>query len=192
MKRLFLMVCAVSALTLAAEDSYLYWMVQNTISVTDNGVTTSYNWQEGNLNAWVVAYNSSTWKPGDKGESLLLYGQNQTSGALAPAGGMSTVTLTGDNSPYYARIGSGVQASTWSYFIELYNEQGTFIGRSSEGLDYATAQSAEYLRGSDLRPGTYWNVSAFTTTPAPEPSSGLLLLIGCAALALRRRKQIAA
>ena len=191
MKKLFLMVCAVSALTAsAAEDSYLYWMVADEITVLDaQGVAVDFSWDK--VTAKVVAYDSSTW-PGDRSvRPLSLYGQNQGTGALDPVSG-NAVKLTGDNSAYYAYIGSCVQAPVWSYFIELYNDQG-FIGRSSEGLDYATAVSRDYLMGSDLKPGMgTWNVSQFTTVPAPEPNSALLLLIGCAALALRRRKQIAA
>ena len=193
MKRLFLMVCVFSALTaLAAEDSYLYWMVADEITVLDaQGDAVAFSWDD-KVTAKVVAYDSSTWKPGDSEAPLFLYGQDPSTGGLKPVEGENYVKLNGDNSPYYALIGSGVQESAWSYFIELYNDQG-FIGRSSEGLDYATAVSRDYLMGSDLQPGGgLWSVSQFTTTPAPEPNSALLMLIGCAALALRRRKQIAA
>ena len=191
MKRLFLMVCAVSALTaLAAEDSYLYWMVGDDAVVNDaQGEKVDFSWSM--MTAKVVAYDSSTWPSGGSVVPLSLYAQNQQTGALSPVAD-NVVTLTGDNSPYYAFIGSGVQAPVWSYFIELYND-GKFFARSEKGLDYMTAVSGDYLRGSDLKPGEgLWSVSQFTTTAAPEPNSALLMLIGCAALALRRRKQIAA
>lgn len=185
MKKLFLMVCVASALMAAvAEDSYLYWLVDDTITVDG----TAYTW--GSLTAKVVAYDSSTWRPGlpdNGGSALTLFSAN---GNLAEVG--ESVTVDGMNSPYYAAIKpAAMQGGSWSYFIELYNDKG-FYARSAKGLDYMSAQAGEYLMGSDLNPGTYWNVSAFTATPAPEPNSALLMLIGCAALALRRRKQIAA
>lgn len=190
MKKLFLMVCVASALTAAvAEDSYLYWLVDDTITVDDK----TYAWGDGSLTAKVVAYDSSTWRPNlpDNGGTVLnLYGQNEQGGLAAISG--NSVTIDGMNSPYYAGIASTMIGENWSYFIELYNDKGTFVGRSSEGIDYASVQSGQYLMGSDLKPGELWNVAAFTPTPAPEPTSGLLMLIGCAALALRRRKQIAA
>lgn len=189
MKKLILIVCAAAAFAaLAAEtgDSYLYWMVGDTITMEgSDGQQASYSYDK--LTARVVAYDANT---GTKSEFLNLYGQSET-GALVPVSGGTKVTVNGMNSPFYAGIASSMTAANWSYFIELYNES-TFVGRSVDSLDYPTAQSMAFLKGSDLNPGKYWNVAAFTPKPVPEPSSGLLLLLGVAGLALRRRKQIAA
>ena len=187
MKKLVLIVCAVAAFaSRAAEtgDSYLYWMVGDTITVEGN----EYDWDKGSLAARVVAYNNDT----GKSQYLNLYGQT-ASGALDPVpvvSGVSQVTVDGVNSPFYAGIASSMAVGNWSYFIELYNE--AILVRSETSLDYPTAQTMAYLKGSDLKPGKYWSVAAFTPKPVPEPNSALLMLIGCAALALRRRKQIAA
>ena len=191
MKKLILIVCAAMAFAALADDSYLYWMVNDDADgITLNGQKYTYE----SLTVKVVAYDSSTWRPNqtpDNGGTLLnLYWQDENGGLVSDG---KAVTIDGIVNPsYYAGIASTMVGPNWSYFIELYNDQGTFVGRSSEGLDYETAQSRGYLMGSDLHPGELWNVAAFTPTPAPEPNSALLLLIGCAALALRRRKQIAA
>ena len=170
----------------AAEDSFLYWMVGD----TDGAPKLDGNTIQGPYKAKVVALEGSLetqdWVyQGTGGNYLNLY-YDMSDAALV--GKVVTLPGNGSNLSYFAGLGNTASGG-WTYFIELYNDAGGIFAHS-EALPY-NEQSIAYL--STMRtPGTLWNVTAFVPAAVPEPNSALLMLIGCAALALRRRKQIAA
>lgn len=71
-----------------------------------------------------------------------------------------------------------------SFFVELLNGSSV-VGRSSD-YNYAQIQQYIYSGGMSMPPAGMWTVTVFT--PVPEPTSGMLLVIGGAMLALRRRR----
>lgn len=76
-----------------------------------------------------------------------------------------------------------------SFFVELYNEEGKLL-ITSYGIDYATLLKScmdVYYNDSTHAPVTA--TSSWTSGYCiPEPTSALLLLIGVAGLALRRKR----
>lgn len=92
----------------------------------------------------------------------------------------------------YAQIGSDY--SGYSFYIELANIQGettTGIARSTQvsasELSKAISSSAEFNAGwSSINA---MGSSGLTFTAIPEPTSGLMLLVGAAILGLRRKRQ---
>ena len=76
----------------------------------------------------------------------------------------------------------------YSYYIELVNDSNVFVGRSEDTLSYAAA--AAYVKSSIATSDsvTAWMPTSFTTEQIPEPTSGLLVLIGLAGLALKRKQ----
>ena len=81
----------------------------------------------------------------------------------------------------YAALGANPTYS--SFVVELYNDSG-FVAQSSLGSE----AMAQYIvtANSLAAPSAMWTATSFAI---PEPNSAMLLLIGCAALGLRRRRQ---
>lgn len=155
----------------AVADSYLYWLVGDSISLDGQENFTGYS------TAKVGVLDSSGVSQG----YLNLYGDNGVS-LDGPSVGMTP----GDNSPYYANLATA--GAGYQFYIELFNDLSESVGRSSEILAYADALAYATTFGLST-PAVPWNVSSFTTAAVPEPSSALLMLLGCAGLALKRKKQ---
>ena len=86
---------------------------------------------------------------------------------------------------------SGTAASGWNFYVELWNEDSGWVGRSGD-MSYDSLVSKGAIRDS-LSPDFSLNNAighggTTFTSEAPEPTSGLLMLIGLGALALRRKR----
>lgn len=168
MKKYIALIAAVVSFG-AFADSYLYWLVGDSIT-RDGSEFTGYD------TAKVGVMDAS----GKCAGYLTIYGENATQNYGEKIG-----MTPGDNSPFYANLGTW--GSGYSFYIELFNDT-TSVGRSEKILKYADALSYATSFGTS-NPAKLWNVASFTTAAVPEPSSALLLLLGCAGLALKRKKQ---
>ena len=181
MKKLIACAVLIGATCAFAEDSYLFWMIDPKATITEGGLP------EKSVGVRISAFAPNTdWAYGG-GTYLML---NEYSGGTVGdriAGSDKQPVSVDYGSPLFAAV-SDYQGLDWTYYVELYND-GRIFARS-DALPYS-AESIVALAGMG-RPGTLWNVKAFMPAAVPEPSSGLLLLLGVAGLALRRRKQIAA
>ena len=158
---------AASALSASADvDSYLYWMVGDTVkwdttyfTSADPEATVDYDY------AKVSADGGATY--------LNLY---DTSGSLGMAElDKGEVGMAGfSSSPAFS-----------SFLIELYNESDQKVGWTT--LPYS--RELAYIYSNPTEAGS---PSVFTVTSViPEPTGGLLLLLGLSGLALRRRRAAA-
>lgn len=173
MKIFSFLLVACAAFASRAEDSYLYWMVD-----TESASEFKYSTVK------VKAVPSE----GGGGYLSLYTGENHS---LGTAVSESLVTSAANYGlAFYAGLVAPA-SSSFSYLVELWNDR-TVVAQS-EMLTYSE-DAAQYIAtmsgAGGINPVTPWMAGGFSA--APEPSSGLLMLIGCAALALRRRKPIAA
>ncbi len=195
---------ALTAGVASADEDILYWMVDSSATVEKDGVTTSvasffesYGAPEGSAFAARVRVTGGDIQDGHD-VFLDLYipgiGLDEGGGAwgveFSDAGGYWGAGVpTGNQSP-----SGDYSAGTpeYSFIVELGN-----IDSSDNWTTVATSAAASYSslgnyihQTFDINPGqiAVWAPTAFSV-PVPEPSSGLLTLIGFAFLALRRKRK---
>ena len=173
MKRtLNLMVLLAAAMVVGstkAEDSYLYWMVDSGITYSDLAGA-SLAGDPVPLDAYSYAKVST-----DGGETYLtLYG----------TGGSQGTDMLDIGQRAYAAFSNDALFTT--FLFELYSEDDEKLGWAT----LARTSAGAYIFGDPTSQG---GDKAYHVSQAiPEPSGGLLLLLGLSGLALRRRRAQAA
>lgn len=173
MKKVLMFAMILGAASVFAADSYLYWLPPDETM----GLNGSYT-------AKVIAGGSSwAWNgdgTGGAGTYLNLY--DGTGANLGMSAGVEFGAFA-DNGTFFANAAGYTDGYT--YYIELWNDK-SLVG-ISDGLTYSAAGLGA-LAGLGT-PGTLWQGMNFVAAPIPEPNSGLLMLIGCALLGLRRKQK---
>jgi len=103
------------------------------------------------------------------------------------------ITATGDSAPKYygfvALLAEDADGGKWVYVSA--NKNATGLATGAAPLSFALGSTTTYaMEGTALNTntsGTGWHQYA-AGAPVPEPTSGLLMLLGVAGLALRRKR----
>ena len=194
---------ALTAGVASAGDDILYWMIDNSATVEKDGVTTSiasffenYDAPSGSAFAARVRVTGGDIQDGqDVFLDLYIpgYGVDEGGGEygveFSDVGGYWGAGVpTGNQSPS-GEFSAGTPE--YSFIVELGN-----IDSSDNWTTVATSASAAYSdlgdfihETFDINPGQIgvWSPTTFTAS-VPEPSSGLLMAVGLALLALRRKR----
>lgn len=172
MKKLIAVAAMAFTAVAFAGDSYLYWMMPTTVT-----------WKETTDTPTGYSYAAIGVMDGE-GHNVT-YLNNYAFGGTSEGGDF--VAKADATSGWYANL-STYATSGYSFYIELFNDSVS-IGRSTDILSYSDALAYATTFGTDVPKTTAWAPTSFTTAAIPEPTSGLLMLVGLAGLALRRKRQ---
>ena len=161
MKKALFVVALLGGMVASAEtDSYLYWMVGDTAPTYDRAAI-----RYTDSNSYLLNY----YEPG--GTAI---------GTDVSKSAIDAQAEWGDG--LYAGVDSSDLPK--SFVVELWNGDA-YVGQSV--IDWSVAQN--FIYGGGMGMPTATTVPFSSGFAIPEPSSGLLMLIGCAMLGLRRRRQ---
>ncbi len=160
MKKILLGLAVVSA-ALFAKAEYLFWQVGDTTTVGDQTYTFGDQYNAG------VLYWTGSGTPYQKLEGINFAG-----------------TTTTDLASY------GITESTGSFYIELGTyDNGNFTAIAhSEMITYAETANYRTSFQTAVSSMQAWSGGSFSPGAVPEPTSGLMVLIGTALLGVKRRR----
>ena len=195
MKKLIVMFAA-AVMATASQAATFKWTTDavpygvNATAVTDNGNYDAGTTQMKNQGTWTFV--------------LALYEAGTDNLVGSATTGVKFGATNAKVSTSSIQISEAQASTTYDYVLTITGTQNNLTSRGEDttaGFDYSGATLTTTLSGSvttaptgasGLASGlpTTWTISGITPLdPAPEPTSGLLLLVGGAMLALRRKQK---
>ena len=203
MKKLMMAVAVfASAMTLNAAALYWQWDVMGAASTVFEANPTLVN----NTTVYLFANYADDTAQFAAMDAVLtdLRAGNTISGYVDSntlgADGLSSIKsysndFAGDNYMFTVVLAEGKDGSKWAAMNDIFGAPGAEVGgpaMSSNMAGWSAENGDVYPLGGDMPSESGWGgwyQISDGATPTPEPTSGLLLLLGVAGLALRRKQK---
>jgi len=166
------------AIALPVRADWLYW----TVDFGEAGTTSPWTDPNTTPEVWLVA---STDPASGKGGTVLADKWEYDTQPMTKGGAKleygGTLTQLGE----YGAAG-------YTFFVEM----GAMAGQAdytSAGISYNDLVSTGFVQSGWAATDGFWNAASLAFVPThdvPEPTGGVLVLVGAALLALRRRKRV--
>ncbi|MBQ6914209.1 MAG: PEP-CTERM sorting domain-containing protein [Kiritimatiellae bacterium] len=202
----FLAAVAMSAaVASAAENDVLYWMVDDSATIDGTDVREFMNDYDAPSDSYFAARVRVTGGNITEDTFLNLYSFNEDNSVSVEPGNLGVDFFDNGAGYWGAGVPDGNKSPSgdysagtpeYSFIVEI----GNVVGVGSDHSSWTTIASTEPTGYSELAEfiqqtqnlgeplSKIWIPTEFVT-PVPEPSGGLLLLVGAAVLALRRRRE---
>ena len=111
--------------------------------------------------------------------------------AIAKSKGNLTVgSMQGTTGAITVKDSWVTEGTTYSWYAIVVSDDKYYVSSSATSstavADTATPTAGAYAAKAELQTASNW--TAFSGSPVPEPTSGLMLLLGVAGLALKRKR----
>ena len=186
MKKLTILIIALS-LAAFANAAEIAWKIANISTYDTYSATTPTKIASGANYLILAIYSADTTISASFDSGAISYGDDSLVASFAPTANGGTGTGTGKKVEYTYAQGT-------YYYAVLYNSKGM---TSVDAYDYyavgATLTGNPVATSPDTPLQLKWTTDgkgypAFSAVSTPEPTSGLLLLLGVAGLALKRKR----
>ena len=200
MKTKIMAFAAAAAIASCTNADVLYWTVNDSASTVDvNGKTPVASWVQDDYSAWdyaaLVKYDNAVSDQANASGGTAVTSTPANSSGATGAGFISKSQLA----DWEAAAADMNSYSSGYFYVELFNS-GDRVGRSGEylqmvdngegGYKLVNSSGKDFLSTSQFTVDSIvWNGGA-TFVAVPEPTSGLMLLLGAAVLGLRRKRRV--
>ena len=197
MKKLMIALGLVAMAAISAQAARINWSVSGVTAYSPDATPEGYtmvcfcsgvNWDDSSQDVYPAIADAEAWA---KSNGATTEGVHQLNTATVGKTGSASTTSAYGTMQAFWKNSSAAGTKAGDFYAIIFNADkiadatAYMVTTVKEGLVFSTTQTA--TQGASLSAGEWHAIGG--PSPIPEPTSGLLLLLGVAGLALRRKQK---